>query len=65
MWYLGEQCEQVFLVRDLQVFGVKTMQPGNIALAHFFFLIVYVLHVCYKMRDLHFTLDCTSLIDDY
>lgn len=54
VWYLGEECEKVFMVRKLQMFGEKTMQSGNICLVHLSFLIIYVLHVCFRRRDRYF-----------
>lgn len=49
--YLGEQCEQVFMVGYFQMFGVKTMQSGNINLSHLPFLIIYIFHVCYRKKE--------------
>lgn len=48
--YLGEKCEQVFVVGQLQMFGVKSMQCSNFSLIHFPSLVVYILHICYRGR---------------
>lgn len=44
--YLGEDCEQLLVVRQFQMFGEIAVQGCDVCLVHLPSLIIHVLHIC-------------------